>query len=531
MSSLQTRMAAVAALILGAVLALLPVHPGLREKLPEWWKDKYPRLGLDLQGGTHLVLRVETDKAIENRLDRLSTEVETRLKEEGVSAASVQRVGHEGLKLTGVGGDAEQKLSELLETDFPSLKPGSLVGGEVEAKLDEPEAKRIRDYSVDQGLETIRNRIDQLGLTEPVVLREGAERIVVQLPGLDDPDRAMRIIGKTAQLEFKVVARDQTALSASIEDPAKVPAGLELLWERRRDPITGQNLKPVPMLVEKKVLMTGEALANAEVRIGSSYNMPVVGLEFTPEGGRLFDEVASKIVGRQLAVILDGTIYSAPNIKQASYGGSAVIEGSFSDSEARDLALVLRAGALPAPVEILEKRAVGATLGQDSIRDSARAMAIGAAVVVLFMVVYYKWSGVVANLALILNLLLILGTMALLQATLTLPGIAGLVLNVGMAVDGNILVYERIREELRTGKTGRAAVDAGFDRAFLTIMDAQITTLIAAIMLFQFGTGPIKGFAVTLSVGTVWTVITVVFVSRVIFDYYFQSRRAQRVSV
>lgn len=516
---------------IAALAGLAPISQTLREKLPKSWASRYPRLGLDLQGGIHLVLRVEADKAIENRLDRLAEDMTRQAKEQKVEVASIVRDGTGGLVARGVSADGEQKLQELIQEDFYGLTPNAVVGDTMNITLSDPEKQRIRDYAVDQSLETIRNRVDQLGLTEPVIQRQGNQRILVQMPGLDNPERALDIIGKTAQLEFKVVATDQSRLADAVMDPAKVPEGMELLYERRRDPATGRALKSEPLLVEKKVLMTGDALANAEVRISTRMNFPIVGLDFTAEGARQFDAIAAAIVGRRLAIILDGTIYSAPSIKQAHYGGKAIIEGSFTDEEARDLALVLRAGALPAPVKILEKRAVGATLGHDSIQAGTRAMAIGFSAVVIFMIFYYKASGIIADLTLMLNVALIIASMSMLQATLTLPGLAGLVLTVGMAVDGNVIIYERIREELRLGKAPRAAVEAGYSKALSTILDANITTLIAAVVLFQFGTGPVKGFAVTLSIGIVWSVITVVFASRVIFDWLVTSRRVQTLSI
>jgi preprotein translocase subunit SecD len=285
------------------------------------------------------------------------------------------------------------------------------------------------------------------------------------------------------------------------------------------------------MLVEKRTLMTGDVIAEARMELSRQFNQPHVALRFNPRGSKLFDQIAEKSVGKRLAIILDNSIYSAPVIKQNRYGGSAVIEGDFTPEEAHDLAIVLRAGSLPAPVNIAEKRVVGPSLGSDSIRQGLLATAVGGLLVFVFMAIYYRTAGFIANLALVLNIVLIMACLALFKATLTLPGIAGVVLTLGMAVDANVLIYERIREELRVGKTIRAAVDAGYNRAMLTILDANITTLIAALVLFQFGTGPVKGFAVTLSIGVFWTVVLAIYFTRELFDYLILVRRVKSIAL
>jgi preprotein translocase subunit SecD len=290
-------------------------------------------------------------------------------------------------------------------------------------------------------------------------------------------------------------------------------------------------VRKIPFLIKNKTLMTGDALQDARVRFDQYNNLPYIFLSLKPVGAREFDRITAENVGKRLAIILDNNVYSAPVIKQRISGGEAVIEGSFTLDEAKDLAIVLRAGSLPAPVQILEERTVGPSLGRDSINKGIKSIIIGGILVVLFMIIYYKAAGIVADMALIMNLIIIMGALAILKATLTLPGIAGLVLTVGMAVDANVLIFERIREELRLGKTPMAAIDAGYSKAFLTIMDANVTTLIAALVLLQFGTGPIKGFAVTLSIGIVASMFTAIVATRFVFDLILSKVRVKRLSI
>jgi preprotein translocase subunit SecD len=364
-------------------------------------------------------------------------------------------------------------------------------------------------------------------VSEPEIARQGQNRILIQLPGVKDPQRAKDLIGKTALLEFKLVD-DVNSLQRALA--GDIPFGDVILYERQEDPKTGA-VRKIPYLIQDKTLMTGDALQDARVRFDQYNNLPYISLSLKPVGAREFDRITAENVGKRLAIILDNTIYSAPVIKQRISGGQAVIEGSFTLDEAKDLAIVLRAGSLPAPVQILEERTVGPSLGRDSINKGIKSIIIGGILVVLFMIIYYKAAGLVADLALIMNLIIIMGALAILKATLTLPGIAGLVLTVGMAVDANVLIFERIREELRVGKTPMAAIDAGYAKAFLTIMDANVTTLIAALVLLQFGTGPIKGFAVTLSIGIVASMFTAIVVTRFVFDLVLSRVRVKRLSI
>jgi preprotein translocase subunit SecD len=394
--------------------------------------------------------------------------------------------------------------------------------------LDEREAQRIEDFAVEQSLEIIRNRVDALGVAEPTLQRQGKDRLLIQLPGLDDPEAAKSLIGRTAVLEFKMVDDDVLVDDALA---GKLPPDDEILYERTVDKVTSQVLSRKPYVVKKRAVMTGELLTDARVNIDQQYNQPYVGLQFSSVGARKFAELTGKNVGKRMAIVLDGNIYSAPVIRERIGGGRAQITGSFTMQEAKELAIVLRAGALPAEVSVLEERTVGPSLGADSIAAGRLSMIVGGVLVIIFMAVYYRLFGLVANLALIFNVLLILGGLAAMGATLTLPGIAGMILTVGMAVDANVIIFERIREELRLGKTPTGAIEGGYDKAFSTILDANVTTLIAALVLFQFGSGPVKGFAVTLSLGTIASMFTAIFCTRALFDGVLATREVRALSV
>ncbi len=364
-------------------------------------------------------------------------------------------------------------------------------------------------------------------MAEPDIRRQGQNRILLQLPGIKDPQRAKDLIGRTAQLEFKLV--DNTAsLQAAVD--GNVPPGRQLLYQVDEDPQTGQKTK-TPFLLKKRTLLTGDNLTDARVQIDSQYNNPYVSLEFDKKGARIFERITDENTGKLLAIVLDDRMASAPVIREKISGGRAQITGQFTMNQARDLAIVLRAGALPAPVEILEERTVGPSLGTDSIRKGLISMGIGGLLVILFMILYYKGAGIIADIALTLNVFFIAGGLAAFNATLTLPGIAGIILTIGMAVDANVIIFERIREELTLGKTPRAALDAGYNRATLTILDANVTTLIAAAVLFQFGTGAIKGFAVTLSMGVIASLLTSLILSRTIFEFILQKRKVKTISI
>ena len=484
-------------------------------------------LGLDLQGGLHLVLEVQVDKAVERALESMAEGVRKDLRTQGVNVVTVEPVRLQGLRLV-FGqppevGVVEGVLQNYLAAEVQQSSPEVWT-----VDIPAAELRQIRTSAVDQALEKIRNRIDAFGVSEPNISKQGTQRVVVQLPGLKDPQRAIELIGRTAQLELKLVHSRPTSADA----PA--PPGTERLYSKEKDPQTGRLVQGEAYFVERRASITGDMLADARALPDQfNFGQYYVLMRLNSRGQRLFARLTQEHVGRALAIILDNTIFSAPVIQEPITGGEARITGSFTPEEARDLALVLREGALPAPVEIIENRTVGPSLGSDSITQGVRSVLLGGALVVLFMLVYYRWSGLIANVALVMNLLIIMGILALpnLGATLTLPGIAGIILTVGMAVDANVLIFERIREELRLGKSVRGAVNAGFQKAFSTILDANVTTLIAAVVLFQFGSGPVKGFAVTLAIGIVASMFTALFVSRTIFDTVFHMRHVTKLSV
>lgn len=514
-----------------AILFFLPSLPGFKN-FPSWWKSVLPSkpitLGLDLQGGIHLVLGVEGDKAVENFVDHVADDIGALMTQKGVNVVSSKR---EKSTIVVVKYSDTAKGSEVvkeMKKQYPNFSVERDVPGEAEFSLSAAEKDKIKDSAVSQALETIRNRIDQFGVREPLIQRQGTDEILVQLPGVKDPKRAIELIGKTALLEFKIVD-DGSDVSKSLQ--GQVPEGDEILYGRDVDPVTKTVKQTVPYLLKSKVLMAGDTISDAQVSINSETNEPYVSLTFNSVGGRLFEKITSENIKKRLAIVLDGNVYSAPVIQERIGGGKASISGSFSMEGAQDLAIVLRAGALPAPVKIIQNLTVGPSLGRDSIEKGVKATIIAGIFVVIFMVLYYKLSGLIADFAMILNLIILIGGLAALDATLTLPGIAGIILTIGMGVDSNVLIFERIREELRTGKPVRSAVDSGYDKAFVTILDSHVTTLLTAIVLFMFGTGPIKGFAVTLSLGITINLFTALIGTKVIYDLINSRKKLERLSI
>jgi preprotein translocase subunit SecD len=518
--------------IVAAIIYLLPtfVNP-----LPSWWSSFLPtdriNLGLDLQGGSHLVLGVKVDKAIENNVERIRGDLTNVLREKGVSGVSVERIEGTQLQIKAAAASAEQ-VRGILKSDFGYLveaKTPQTSAGTTDfyLTLSKEEMRSLRDYAIDQSLETIRNRIDQFGVSEPIIQREGQENILIQLPGIQDPERAKEIIGKTALLEFKLV--DDTA---NVEDAIKngPPPGRQLLYGHAGRG-EGIGTEKQPYVVESRPLMTGEYIQDARVRPAQQLQGASVELILNGAGARLFEQITAANVKRRLAIVLDNRVYSAPVIQERIGGGRASITGNFDLKEARDLSIVLRAGALPAPVEILEERTVGPSLGSDSIRQGVISFVVGASLVIIFMIVYYKGAGALADVALLFHILFLLSILAAFKAVLTMPGIAGIVLIAGMAVDANVLINERIREELRAGRTPRSAIEAGFQHAMPAIIDTNVTTFLSGVILFQFGTGPIKGFAVTLCVGILTTVVTAVYMTRVYYDYRAVTGKLRQISI
>ncbi|MFA5975853.1 MAG: protein translocase subunit SecD [Elusimicrobiota bacterium] len=399
--------------------------------------------------------------------------------------------------------------------------------------------------ALDRAIEIIRNRVDQFGVAEPMIARQGDRWIVVQLPGIKDPERAKELIGKTALLEFRLVDDSGALATFSSALAAKKMTVMQFLAQQKAETLSPEIAKLLPkglevipnrethyLMVHSPAALTGATLVDAKVQFGQGDmgGFPSVGIEFNPEGAKLFGQVTEANVNKQLAIVLDGMVQSAPVIRSAIPDGHAIIEGNFSAEEAKLLSTVLRAGALPAPVRVIEERTVGPTLGEDSIKAGVRSSLIGLFLVILFMVIYYRSSGLIADLAMLINMLFIFGVMACLHATVTLPGIAGTILSLAMAVDANVLILERVREELQAGKSVRLAIDLGYKHAWPAIIDGHVTNLISAGLLFQFGTGPIKGFAVTLFWGVLISIFTAVFFTHMVYDYWFSGTDAPELN-
>jgi len=522
-----------------AVVFFLPNTPVFRY-MPGWWKEMMPHkgivLGLDLQGGLHLEFEVEGDKAVEITTERYSMGFRELFTEKGITANV--RVQGRDIEVSPV----NTEIQNAIQKDFSNLKAVE-KGDALVYTVPDREASQIKENAIEQALETIRNRIDQFGVAEPIIHRQGENEIVVQLPGVKEPKRAIELIGKTAQLEFKLVD-DEAPVAAEIpatvlpgeeesvlqQFAEKIPEGDEILFEKKENKETGAVVK-LPILLKKHAVLTGDLLSDARVNIDTRYSEPYVSITFNSAGAKIFEDITAQNVKRRLAIILDNTVYSAPVIQEKISGGNAQITGNFTMEEARDLSIVLRAGALPAPLKMLQNVTVGPSLGRDSIEAGKLAGIVGTIAVVLFMILYYRFSGVIADGALVFNVILLLGAMASLNATLTLPGIAGIILAIGMAVDSNVLMFERIRDELRAGKTPGAAVDSGYKKAFWTIFDSHVTTLITAAVLFQFGTGPIKGFAVTLSLGVSINLFTALIGTKTAFDIILSKVRVKTLSI
>jgi len=500
--------------------------------LPDWLPHKQVNLGLDLQGGAHLLLEVELEAVIEERLESLVDAVRTRLRG--------ARIGYRGLGVEDGAvtlqvrdpADVERAVEEIRALAVPvAVNPLMGLGGgrDIEVSSDndrilvvlsEDAILQRQQSAMEQSVEIVRRRIDELGTREPTIQRQGGDRILVQVPGLDDPQRLIDILGKTAKMVFRLV--DVTTSPQEALRTGRTPPGSEILESDTRRP---DGAPETVYLVRKRVMVSGETLTDAQPTFDQG--QPVVSFRFDTLGARRFGDATAQNVGRPFAIVLDNRVISAPVIREPILGGAGIITGSFTVQSAQDLALLLRAGALPAPIKVLEQRSVGPSLGADSIASGKVASVVAFALVMVFMFLAYGIFGLAADIALLINVFLILGALSLLQATLTLPGIAGIVLTIGMAVDANVLVFERVREEIRTGKTPFAAMEAGYQRAVGTILDANITTFIAAAILFAMGSGPIKGFAVTLGIGILTSVFTAVTVTRLMLVTWLRRTRPQ----
>ena len=486
--------------------------------------------GLDLKGGIHLVMRVNVAEAIRLEVDQAMNTLRTQAGTQGVPTPTTRRVSDTAFMVTPPAGASTADYEKIAQDYLPSFEV-TRVGNELRFTMKQLAQKDLQRDTVDQAVEAIRRRVDALGVTEPIIVPEAEDRIVIQLPGVDDPARVKDIIKTTAQLQFRIVEGSPNTTQQAVYDslPAELRTQVDILPGNDTDEF-GRKSGEVWYAVNKNVQVSGRDLKNARVAKGP-VGQAVIGFTLTPEGTPKFAQLTRENVKRPLAIVLDNKVVSAPNIDEEIVG-EGQITGSFTQQSAADLALVLRSGALPASLTTLEERTVGPSLGRDSIRQGFMASAIGFGLLVLAIILYYKGAGVNAVLALLLNLVILLGMMAYFNATLTLPGIAGIILTLGMAVDSNVLVFERIREELREGKTVRASIDQGFARAFATIIDTHLTTIISALFLFQFGTGPIKGFAVTLLIGLGASVFTAFFVSRMIFDIIYKpAERPREISI
>ena len=529
--------------VVSAILAL-PSFPGLFQSLPDGVKRVLSHrglsLGLDLQGGIHLVLEVEEERAVEIAVDRIRKAVDDLLKDKEIVVEGVRREGSQMIVVTLQQEADGEKVRTLLDEAFPNFVSQNPSGTRLVYELRSTEVERVKTSAINQALETLRNRIDEFGVAEPLIQRLGLNQIAIQLPGVKDPQRAKDLIQETALLEFKLLEESKAALDLppqvekGQEDTVrkalegKIPEGAEILFESAVSEPDGRAFS-IPYLVKKDAVLIGDVLQDARVTIGD-FNEPIVSITFDSKGAREFDELTAANIGKRMAVVLDGKVYSAPVIRDRISGGRAIIEGTFTTAEANDLAVVLRAGALPAPLKTLQDLTVGPSLGQDSIDKGLRTTLIAGSLVLIFMIVYYRLSGLIANMAIFLNLICLLGALSGLNATLTLPGIAGIILTIGMGVDSNVLIFERIREELRQGRPVRLAVDTGYNKAFLTIVDSHVTTLITGLALFLFGTGPIKGFAVTLCLGIGINLFTALVGTKVVFDF-LNRRKVDSLSI
>ena len=489
------------------------------------------RRGLDLKGGTHLVMRVNVGDALRLEVDQAMESMKNQATKQTVPVPTMHRINDTTFVLLPPQGVGTTDYERIAKDYIPAYDMTRTPDGGLQFAMKGANAAQLSRDTVTHSIETIRNRVDALGVTEPIIAPESANRIVIQLPGIDDSARVKDIIKTTAQLQFRMVEGTPLSDPKAVMDslPANVKPDVDILPGKSEDEL-GRVTGTEWYAVRKTVPVTGTDLKTARVQKGQ-LGTPNVGFALTPDGGRKFGDLTKANVGRRLAIVLDNKVVSAPVI-HTEIDDQGVIEGSFTTEQASDLALVLRSGSLPASLTTMEERTVGPSLGRDSIRQGVLASLIGFVALVLAIVLFYRGAGINAVLALLLNLVIILGMLAIFKATLTLPGIAGIILTLGMAVDSNVLVFERIREELREGKTVRASIENGFSRAFGTIIDTHMTTIIAALFLFQFGTGPIKGFAVTLLIGLFASVFTAFFVSRVIFDWVYKpEHRPQTISI
>jgi preprotein translocase subunit SecD len=529
-----TRWKALAIILTALVVCLCAVpnfFPEAQVKTWPVWAQRHLVLGLDLQGGSHILLEVDANAVKKDKLDQVRDDVRRALRD--------AKIGYTGLAVRADAvevriskdTDAPNALTKLRELSQPlggllgssgqrSLEVSDAGGGLI--RITVPQAavtERVRQ-AVEQSIQIVERRVNELGTVEPLIQRQGTDRILVQVPGLQDPTRLKELLGKTAKLDFRMVDLTVPADQAS---QGRVPPDSEVLMS--------STAPKIPYVIKKQVLVSGADLTDAQPGFDQRSGEPIVSFRFNTSGSRKFAQATVENVGQPFAIVLDNEVISAPVIREPITGGSGQISGSFTVQQANDLSILLRAGALPAPLTIIEERTVGPGLGQDSIEKGELAAYVGSIMVIVFMLVTYRLFGVFANVAVAINVAMIFGVLSFLNATLTLPGIAGIVLTVGIAVDSNVLIYERIREELRGGRSAISAIDAGFKRALPTILDSNITTFIAAAVLFYIGTGPVRGFAVTLGIGIITTVFTAFLLTRLIVAGWVRWKRPQSVPI
>ncbi len=523
------------AIILTALLVCVCAVPNFfpEAQVKTWpaWAQRHLVLGLDLQGGSYLLLEVDSNYVKKEKLDQVRDDVRRALREAKIGYTGLAERNDNVEVRISKDTDFQTALTKLRELSQPlggllgsrgqrSLEVSDAGGGVI--RLTVPPAAitdRIRQ-TIEQSIQIVERRVNELGTVEPLIQRQGTDRILVQVPGLQDPTQLKTILGKTAKMEFRMV---DSTVSPEQALQGKVPPDSEVLMS--------SNAPKIPYVVKKQVLVSGGDLTDAQPGFDQRTSEPIVSFRFNTSGSRKFAQATSENVGQPFAIVLDNEVISAPVIREPITGGSGQISGNFTVQAANDLAILLRAGALPAPLTIIEERTVGPGLGQDSIEKGELAAYVGSIMVIVFMLVTYRLFGVFANVAVAINVAMIFGVLSLLNATLTLPGIAGIVLTVGIAVDSNVLIYERIREELRGGRNAISAIDAGFKRALSTILDSNITTFIAAAVLFYIGTGPVRGFAVTLGIGIITTVFTAFTLTRLIVAGWVRWKRPQSVPI
>lgn len=566
-SSWWMRFSFLLVLVVLSILLIIPTTMKFSEDSSYPFKSKI-NLGLDLQGGLYMVLGIDFKKVYADEVKGYGRKIEALMKDRGIklqvgSVDATDPMDPKQMLILEKATDMEPTIARIKEFYQGLVRITKEEGLNLEIAVSSTIKKQIEEQSVGKSIEVIRNRIDEFGVTEPEILSQGNDRIIVQLPGVRDIERAKDLIGKTARLEFKMV--NDTVSPTSLMDwmkkaeaaqivfkkgdrfsdylkkmneflKADLPQGYELAFERRTTKVETENDQLMPYLVEVAPQITGDDLQDARVEIDQQRNEPYVSMEFKPQGAVRFEKITGENIGRRMAVILDGNVYSAPNIQTKIGGGRAQITmggGNFNNimKEAKDLALVLRAGALPVQLDFLEQRTIGPNLGADAIKSAELGATIGLILTFVFAVLYYKMSGVIAVGTLVVNLLFTFACLVMLEATLTLPGIAGLALTVAMAVDGNIIIFERVREEMRKGLSAQKAFEVGYDNALWTILDSNITTAAAGICLLNFGTGPIRGFAVTLLIGIVVTVYTSYFVSKVLYELYLEKVSVKELSI